>query len=96
VASVVVTPTARRNLDRLIATHSLPDSTRDRLRRAIDPLHQFPLLGAQLEGRWEGFRFILGPWRWMIIVYQYDEAADEVAIVTIRDARSGRAPTSAQ
>ena len=86
-ASVVVTPTARRNLDRLIETLSLPPSTFDRLSASIDPLHRFPLLGAPLEGRWATFRFVLGPWRWMIVVYHYDEARDRVAIVTIRDAR---------
>jgi len=50
-------------------------------------LRDFPLLGAQLQGRWAPFRFILGPWRWLIIVYHYDRAADRVAIVTIQDGR---------
>lgn len=91
-ASVVVTPTARRNLAALIETHSLPPSTTERVRRALEPLRQFPLLGAPLEGRWSGFRFILGPWRWMIVVYWYDESADQLAVVTIRDARSATGP----
>jgi hypothetical protein len=30
----------------------------------------------------------------MIVVYGFDEEADRVAIVTIQDARSGRAATS--
>jgi hypothetical protein len=92
VASVVVTPTARHNLDGLIETLSLPPSTFDRLNASIDPLHRFSLLGAPLDGRWAALRFVLGPWRWMIIVYHYDAARDEVAIVTIRDARSARSP----
>jgi len=91
VASVVVSPTAQRNLATLIETHSLPDSTTERVRRALEPLGHFPLLGATLEGRWAGFRFIVGPWRWMIVLYRYDEADDRVAIVTIRDGRSARA-----
>lgn len=95
-ATVVATETARRNLATLTETHSLPDSTRDRVRRALDPLRQFPLLGGPLEGRWAGFRFILGPWRWMIVVYRYDEDIDEVVIVTILDARSGRAPRTSR
>lgn len=95
-ASVIVTPMARRNLAGLIETHSLPGSTPERVRRVLDPLHRFPLLGAPLHGRWAGFRFILGPWRWMVVVYQYDRALDQVAIVTIRDARSARAPTSSR
>ena len=93
-ASVIVTPTAQRDLDELIRTHSLPASTRERLRRSLQPLHDFPLLGAPLEGRWSRFRFVLGPWRWMIVVYLYDEALDRVAIVTIQDARSARSPTN--
>ncbi len=92
-ASVVVSPRARRNLERLIQTHSLPDSTVERVKRSIEPLGRFPLLGAPLFGRWDQFRFILGPWRWMIVVYRYDEADESVAIVTIQDARSSRAAT---
>lgn len=90
-ASVVVSATARRNLATLIETHSLPASTTERLRRALEPLRQLPLLGGQLEGRWAGFRFVLGPWRWMIVVYRYDDSIDQVAVVTIRDGRSARA-----
>lgn len=90
--TVVVTPTARRNLDELIDTLSLPPSTRDRVKASLEPLRRFPHLGATLDGRWAGFRFILGPWRWMIVVYRHDEALDRVAIVTIRDARSARSP----
>jgi plasmid stabilization system protein ParE len=96
VASVIVTPTASRNLAELIEAHSLPGTTRERVRRALEPLAQFPLLGASLEGRWKGFRFILGPWRWMLVVYRYDEGLDQVAVVTIQDARSARSPTTAQ
>ncbi|MBA2719535.1 MAG: type II toxin-antitoxin system RelE/ParE family toxin [Chloroflexi bacterium] len=95
-ASVVVTPTARRNLADLIETHSLPASTTERLRRALEPLGEFPALGAPLEGRWAGFRFVLGPWRWMIVVCRFDEAIDQVAVVTIRDGRSARAPKTAR
>lgn len=90
-ASVIVTPTARRNLQRLIETHSLPASTTARVATSIAPLGLFPLLGAPLEGRWAGFRFVLGPWRWMIVVYRYDETTDQVAIVTIQDGRQARA-----
>ena len=91
-ATVVVTPTARRNLDVLIETLSLPPSTRDRVKASLEPLRRFPRLGGVLDGRWADFRFVLGPWRWMIVVYRYDEALDQVAIVTIRDARSARSP----
>ena len=91
-ASVVITPTAQGNLDVLIETLSLPASTRDRVRASLEPLRQFPRLGAPLEGRWAGLRFVLGPWRWMIVVYHYDARLDRVTIVTTRDARSVRSP----
>ena len=83
-ASVVVTPTAREDLRWLTRSHSLPSSTSERVRRAIEPLRDFPELGAPLYGRWAPLRFVLGPWRWMIIVHSYDAAADRVAIVTIQ------------
>jgi hypothetical protein len=94
VAQVVVTPGAADDLAQVIRTHSLPENTPDRLKRSLRPLEQFPQLGAALEGRWEGFRFILGPWRWFVIVYVYDEDTDRVAIVTIQDGRSFRSATS--
>jgi plasmid stabilization system protein ParE len=96
VATVVVTPTALADLDNLIRTLSLPSDTRDRLKRSLRPLTRFPRLGAPLEGRWSDFRFVLGPWRWMLIVYVFDEATDRVAIVTIQDARSAPSATSAR
>lgn len=93
-ASVIITPTAQHDLAELIRTHSLPASTRERVQHSIEPLRDFPLLGARLEGRWSRFRFVLGPWRWMIVVYLYEEAIDRVAIVTIQDARAARSPTN--
>jgi len=54
----------------------------------LRPLERFPLLGAVLEGQWSGFRLILGPWRWMVLVYVHLEADDRVVIVTIQDGRS--------
>ena len=93
-ATVVVTPTAVANFDTLVRTLSLHRNTRERVKASLRPLSRFPRLGAPLEGRWSDFRFILGPWRWMLIVYVYDEATDRVAVVTIQDARSAEAPTS--
>jgi len=93
-AEVVLTQTARADLEGLIRTHSLPADTRDRVARSLQPLARFPLLGASLTGRWSRFRFVLGPWRWMLIVYTYDEEAARVAILTIQDARSSLAATS--
>ena len=90
---VLVTPAARDDLARLIRTHSLPRDTTRRVVRSLRPLAEFPLLGAPLEGRWKGFRFILGPWRWMVVVYVVDDGREQVSIVTIQDAGSATSPT---
>ena len=93
-ATVVVSPTALEDLATLIRTDSLPADTKERVRRSLEPLSRFPLIGGQRFGAWSRFRFVLGPWRWMLIVYVYDEATDRVAVVTIQDARSADASTS--
>jgi hypothetical protein len=93
-ARVVVVPAAAEDLARLIVTHSLPADTTERVKRSLRPLAEFPLLGAQLEGRWDEFRFILGPWRWMLILYTFDRAKDLVSVVAVQDGRAFGAPTS--
>ena len=90
-ATVELSATAVEDLDRLIATHSLPADTRGRVARSLEPLTRFPLLGPELEGRWSGLRFLLGPWRWMILVYAYLEDEDRAVVVTVQDGRSSRA-----
>ncbi|MDP9328779.1 MAG: type II toxin-antitoxin system RelE/ParE family toxin [Actinomycetota bacterium] len=87
-ARVELTAAAVEDLDRLIRSHSLPADTKDRLRRSVRLLERFPLVGAELSGRWSGFRFILGPWRWMVLVYITLEDDERVVIVTIQDGRS--------
>jgi len=94
VAKVILSPNALEDLDRLISTLTLPPTTRARVRASLEALQTFPRLGAPLGGRWSGYRFVLGPWRWMIVVYQVDEADEVVGVVTIQDARSVRAATS--
>ena len=93
-ATVVVAPTAVADLTRLLATHGLPADTIARFKRSVAALATFPLLGAQLHGRWTGYRFVLGPWRWMLVVYDYDETLDRVAVVTIQDSRASQAATT--
>ena len=90
-ARVELAAAAAEDLDRLIVTHSLPADTKQRLRRSLRPLERFPLLGAPLEGRWAEFRFVLGPWRWMVIVYAYLEGEDRIVVVTVQDGRSSTA-----
>lgn len=45
-------------------------------------------MGAELAGRWSGFRFLLGPWRWMILIYVFIEDESRAVVVTIQDGRS--------
>jgi len=92
-ASVVVSPSARRSLERLIQTHSLPASTVSRFVASLEPLATFPAIGASLGGHWSDYRFILGPWPWMLIVYEYHPDQNLVGIVTVQDARSSSAAT---
>lgn len=82
------------NLDRLIHTHSLPADTRARVRTILTPLASFPELGGELEGRWSRHRVLLGPWRWMLLVYRLDPDHDRLVVVTIQDARSSTAATT--
>lgn len=94
-AKVRVSPTAADALARLILTHSLPADTNERFKRSVAPLEEFPRLGRELEGAgFGGMRFILGPWRWLVVVYSYELDADEVWILTVEDARSSTAATS--
>jgi plasmid stabilization system protein ParE len=85
---------AVKDLDRMIITHSLPPDTRERVRNSLRRLEQFPRIGPQLEGRWAPLRFILGPWRWMLIIYSYEELDDLVLVVGFQDARSSAAATA--
>jgi plasmid stabilization system protein ParE len=94
VAEVRLSADAVKDLDRMILTHSLPPDTRERVRRSLRVLEQFPRIGRQLDGRWRPLRFILGPWRWMLIIYSYEEPEDVVLVVAFQDARSSSAATA--
>jgi hypothetical protein len=84
---------AVEDLDRMIVTHSLPSDTRKRVQRSLRVLEKFPLVGRQLEGQWQYLRFIIGPWRWLLLVYTHDEQRDVISVVSIEDARSSTAVT---
>jgi plasmid stabilization system protein ParE len=88
VARVELSEVAVEDLERLVVTHSLPVDTKGRLRRSVSALGRFPLLGAELGGRWTGMRFVLGPWRWLVVVYVVIADDDRVVVVTIQDGRS--------
>lgn len=91
---VEIAAAAAADLRRLVRTHSLPGDTTRRVKKSLEPLQRFPLLGPELTGRWAGFRFILGPWRWMLIVYACVDEEDRVIVVTIQDARSSASATN--
>jgi hypothetical protein len=94
VARVELTARAIEGLDRLIITHSLPADTYGRVYRSLRLLERFPKIGRKVAGRWRDLRFILGPWRWLLIVYVYDEEKERVSVLTIQDARSSTAVTN--
>jgi hypothetical protein len=93
-AEVRLSLVAVEDLDRMMLTHSLPSDTKDRVKRSLRVLERFPNIGRQLDGRWHPMRFILGPWRWMLIVYGFDESSNMVLVLTIQDARSSAAATT--
>ncbi|MGK2877809.1 MAG: type II toxin-antitoxin system RelE/ParE family toxin [Solirubrobacterales bacterium] len=91
--SVAFTELALAQLEALIERHELPDSTRPRVVKSVRHLEEFPDSGTPLSGAWAGYRFVLGPWDWMLIVYfRLDE--DRVAIVAVEDSRTVAAATN--
>ena len=85
---VIITPRARGDIEDAIALLGLPDDTWLRVRRSLRVLETFPLGGRALEARWSGARFVLGPWRWMVLIYRYEEPSDRAYVVAAHDARS--------
>ena len=87
-ARVEVAAAAVEDLDALIRTHSLPSDTRAHVVHSLRSLEQLPELGPALRGRWDGYRFVLGPWRWLLLVYVILDDGERVVVVTMQDARS--------
>jgi plasmid stabilization system protein ParE len=96
VARVGVTPRALQDLRELIDTLGLPPSATVRVQNSLRILERFPRSGRALRGRWEGTRFLIGPWPWMIIVYVHDEAVDAVFVVAIHDGRGSASATASR
>jgi plasmid stabilization system protein ParE len=90
---VIVTRRAVADLRGLRDGLGLPPTTFARVRRSLALLRLFPLAGVALSGRWEGSRFLIGPWPWMVIVYVRDVDDDAVYVVAIHDGRSSSAAT---
>jgi hypothetical protein len=93
-AEIVVTEAAARSLAALIDSHSLPEDTAARVQRALRPLERFPRLGQALNPEASDVRFLLGPWRWLVIVYAYRPADDLVAVLAFEDGRSATSVTA--
>ena len=89
-----LTAAAVADLRELMLTHELPPNTPERVARRLHPLQRFPKLGPALGGQWAGARYVLGPWRWLLIVYEYDVPTDTVVVLTMQDARGATSPTN--
>lgn len=93
-ASVVVSPAAADDLAELIRTYSLPEDTPGRVARVLARLEAFPDMGQRLSGRWDGTRYLVGPWPWMLAIYEHRSELDRADILTIQDARASTAASS--
>jgi plasmid stabilization system protein ParE len=94
VPRVVVSPQALDDLHRLITGLGLTGDAIARVQRSLRILERFPKAGRALTGRWEGMRFLVGPWPWMILVYVHDEDDDAVFVATVQDGRSAASATT--
>lgn len=91
---VLVAPGAWRTFATMTETHRLPPTAKMRVVARINALATFPERGRALDGRWTGFRYVLGPWPWMLIIYRVDAERSVVQVAAIQDARRAAAATS--
>jgi plasmid stabilization system protein ParE len=96
VARVIVTPRAVADLQGLVDALGLPETTLQRVQRSLRMLERFPRAGRALTGRWQGTRFLIGPWPWMILVYVHDADDDAVFVVAVHDGRSSSSATTSR
>lgn len=94
VATVEIARPALEQLGALIVSHLLPANTRERFRRVLEPLEEFPKMGRSLEDIRPGLRALIGVWRWMLVLYVRDTEPDRVVVVGIEDGRSSSAVTN--
>jgi plasmid stabilization system protein ParE len=93
VSRVIVTPRAVADLRDLTLALGLPPDALVRVQRSLAILERFPLAGRALAGRWEGTRFLIGPWPWMILLYVHDAPDDAVYVVAVHDGRNASSAT---
>jgi plasmid stabilization system protein ParE len=92
VASLEWSEQALASLDQLVLSHSLPADTRERVETSAQPLARFPRLGPEIRALDDGsLRFLIGPWRWLVIVYLHLEAEQRVVVVSVEDGRAATA-----
>lgn len=85
---------AVETVDALIESHELPGDTWHRVLDSLAVLERFPRAGRALTGSWQGFRVLIGPWGWMLLIYAYSESDDRVVVSTVQDARRGSSAAS--
>jgi hypothetical protein len=92
--TVVVSPLADAELQRMIERYPLDPDTRSRLRERLAVLERFPFVGRDLpQGKWEGHQLLFGPFAWMASVYRVENSV--VRVVTIEDCRRAGAASGA-
>ena len=93
---VIITPRVQGDIEDAIGLLELPSDTWTRVRHSLRVLETFPLGGRALGGRWADIRFVLGPWRWMVLLYRYEEGVDCIYVVAVHDARSSSSALSGE
>lgn len=93
---VVVTPRAVADLAELTEVLGLPTNALRRVQASLRILERFPLAGRALAGRWQGTRFLIGPWPWLILIYLHDADGDAVYVVAAHDGRSSSSATGSR
>jgi plasmid stabilization system protein ParE len=94
VPRIVVTRQAVNDLHGLITGLGLTGDAIARVQRSLRILERFPRAGRSLSGQWEGTRFLIGPWPWLIVVYIHDEDDDAAFVVAVHDGRSAPSATA--
>jgi plasmid stabilization system protein ParE len=93
-ARVVVPRQVRGQLRHVVASRSLPSTTYRRVNELLAHLGTYPRLGSPLAGEHAGYRYVVGPKPWLLIVYRYDAALDQVDVIAIQDSRTADAWTA--
>lgn len=93
---VRVAASAAGNLRRMVEALHLPADAIARVQASLAPLAEHPGIGVPLPDTYMGggLCFLLGPWRWMLVVYRVEDGSGDVVVVAIEDARMASSATS--